>query len=696
MSIPGFAMRNYRFILVLSVAGILLGIVGFLQMPRQEDPNMSAYWNTVTAIYPGATAEEVEDRVVEPLEEAADELEEIRELRSVSLEGVGVLQVEFREDVDVEEANRLLVERITSKRSELPDGVLDVKVEQRKPSNVVMLEVAVHGMTSDSLLQEWAEELADRLRLLDDSKAVDTYGRREQEVAVLIDPARIGEMGLSLSGIARRVSAAGGEIPGGVVHAGDRRLSIRPSERLASLEDVRNIVISTVDGRPVRLRDVATVDWTTTEARHRVRYDGESAVLVTVSLKEGRNVFHLAEQARRTLASFQGDLPSDVSATVVLDQSRDVKDRLHNFWRNLLQGGAIISIFVAIIVGWRSALVVISAMLLSVTVSFGLMQAWGIVLQQMSIAGLVVVLGLLVDNAIVVVEAIARERRSGLDAIRAAVTGTERVAAAVASSTATTVAAFVPMMRTAGSVGEFTRDIPRVVSLVLVVSLAVAVCMTPLVAARLFRTERSVRSFGMSDWIERNITQRGYRRLIGQAVERPVRVIALVLLGAVALIALFPVLGMSFFPAAEKPVFLVELSTPQGTSFESTEAQAVKVSSYLRSELGVLAVTSNIGDGNPVMYYNHLPAPSASHRAELVVTIDRERVREIPELARRIRGRFADDPDVVVEPKILVQGPPIGLPVSIEIMGEDLERLRAHADRPRRYRSEIPGAVASA
>ncbi|MEZ4389434.1 MAG: efflux RND transporter permease subunit, partial [Candidatus Krumholzibacteriia bacterium] len=694
MSMSAFAIKNYRFVIVMTVAAVLLGIVGFQAMPRQEDPTLSAYFSTVTVIYPGATAEEVEDRVLEPVEQTIWELEEVKEVKSTATEGTAIVNVEFGEGEDVEKAYDLMVQRLAALRADLPEGVVEIDTRQNKPSNVVLLQVAVHGPGADDAeLKHWAEELEDRLRTLPDAKAVAVEGAQEQQAQVMVDPASLAEAGLSLTDLVGRVAAAGGEIPGGIVHAGDRRLSVKPSARLETLADVENIVLNVVDGRPVLLGSVAAVAWGSGDPSHLVRTNGEPAVLVTLTLKDGRNVFHLRADAEQVLTRFRADLPAGLTATVVLDQSQDVKDRLHGFWLNLLQGGLVIALVVALLAGWRPAAVVITAMLLSIGISFGLMNAWGIALQQMSIAGLVVVLGLLVDNAIVVVESIVQHRRRGLDAVRAAIVGTDRVAAAVASSTITTLAAFLPMMRTAGTVGEFTRDIPRVVSLVLVVSLAVAVAVTPLLATRLFGSAASVEEGGRLARVRRTLVDRPYARLLDRVLRRPWRSIALVLAASLSVLALAPLVGMNFFPAAEKPVFLVRVHTPEGTSLQHTRDQAIRVEAMLLAQPEVAAVTTNVGDGNPVMYYNHQPERGFTNTAELVVTVERSARRQVPALARRVREEFDRDPDMVVQAKVLQQGPPVGLPVSIEIVGPDLARLRAHADELETALRRIPGAI---
>jgi multidrug efflux pump subunit AcrB len=694
VSITAFAVRNYRFIIVITVAAVLLGVMGFLQMPRQEDPNLSTFGGIITVIYPGASADEIEDRVLEPIEEAAHELEEVDEVQSSASDDVAVIRAEFRDDVDKDEAYDLLVQRVTAVRGDLPAGVTDFDIRTTRPLDVVVFEIAIWGEGAEpSLLEAWGEELEARLRSLPDAGRVRVEASQAEEVHVRVDPARLAETGLALSQVVDLLAAANGDIPGGVVHSGDRRFSVRPNAKFRDLDDVRATVLTAVNGRPVRVEHVAEVSWGYEDPSYLARYNGHPAVLVTITQKEDRNIFDLANDVRGVLAGLQEDLPGGIQAAVAFDQAESVESNLRTFSMSLLQGGLIIVLLVALITGWRSALAVLSALMISVGASFFLLDNAGIALQQMSIAGLVTVLGLLVDNAIVVVEGILRARSAGVSAIKAAIQGTDRVATAVASSTATTVAAFVPMMRTEGSVGEFTRDIPIVVSVVLIVSLGVALLVTPLVAWKLFRTPGSTRPFVVSRWFDRHLTEHLYDRTLGFVVRRPRVIMLLAVVLTVAMLGLTPFIGMSFFPAAEKPLFLVTVEAPRGTSIRATDSRVRDVEAWMMSRPEVVAVTANIGKGNPQIYYNQIREAEAGHLAQLLVTVSREDASRVPALVREVREAFDGRPDFTVKAKQFMQGPPVGLPVSIELTGEDLESLSAHATRIEDALRRIPGAV---
>lgn len=695
MSTTTLAVRNYRFVIIFTLAALALGVLGFIKMPRQEDPTLPAFGGTVRILYPVGTAEEVEDRIVEPIEEAIFALEEIKTVESTAVDGFATVVGEFREDVDKDEAFDLLVQAVASARGELPEGVTDLRIIEQKPSAVAALQVAIHGPTAtDAELKHWAEELEDRWNQISDVSEVRLEGAQDRQVHVVVDPDRLASSGISLGQLSDALRAANGDIPGGSVMSGTRRLSIRPNPRYASLDDIRETVLTSVDGRPVRLGHLATVVWGSEDPQYLTRHQGEPAAMVTAQLKEGRNVIDMAASARATLDGLRADLPRHLSASIVVDQSGDVGARLRTFGASLLQGGAIIVLFVALLVGWRAAVVAISAMGISVGISFWLLDAFGVSLQQMSIAGLVVVLGLLVDNAIVVFESILHERQKGAKAVEASIRGTDRVATAIVSATATTVAAFVPMLFMAGSVGDFTRDIPTVVSLVLIVSLGVALFVTPLIASRVFASDRAVRPSGLQPLLDRLAQHGAYARTLDVAMARPRLAVGVLVVLALGLLGLAPLLGMNFFPRADdKPMFLVRVKAPQGTNIPATFERALEVESWIMEQPLARTVTTNVGQGNPMIYYNTFRDIPQSHFAELLVTVEREDSMRIPELARSIRERFADDPRFRVETKLLVQGPPVGLPVSVRLKGDNLESLRAHADRLAGTLFDIPGAI---
>ena len=692
MSLTRFAFTNYRFIWVLGTSAFLLGLLGYVRMPRQEDPSLSAFNGVITVVYPGATVDEIEDRIIDPLEERFQEIEEVDTIESTARPGFAFVNAEFREDSDKERAYDLLLQELASVQPDFPEGVVEVRTFSAKPSNVAVMELALHGKDAEPRdLLAWAEELESRLRTLSDIKSVELSGEREPQVQVTVDPDRLTASGLTLGQVYDALRAANGNVPGGVVHAGDRRLSVRSIPRFEAVPDIEETVLRTVDGRPVVVNDVATVSWGTADPVYLARYNGEPAVVITLTLKEGRNVFDLAKSAHRELEAFQGDLPPGLATTIVADQSADVQSRLRTFGFSLLQGGLIISLFVAVFAGRRPALAVVTALGLSVGISFIWLELFGIALQQMSIAGLVVVLGLLVDNAIVVVEAIQQERTAGHSPEEAAIRGTDRVSSAVASSTATTLAAFVPMLLMAGSVGEFTRDIPVVVCIVLIVSLAIALTVTPLLTARSMSKQGKERSLGQ--WFRRVIGNQLYLPLLRQAVRTPKKtLIVAFLLGTIPFLSA-PFVGMNFFPVAEKPIFLVRVLAPEGTSIESTSERVARVERWLLQQPQVRGVVVNIGEHNPTVYYNQFRRAGASSLAEILVEVEREAIPSIPEFGRRLRQEFASSPDFVVETKPFVQGPPIGLPVSVRLTGNDLTRLSGHADDLARDLRAIPGAI---
>ena len=681
MSLTTLTLRQYRFILVVAASLLAIGLLGYVEMPRQEDPSMPAFEGVATILYPGASVDEVEDRVIEPLEEILNEMEEVEEITSTTVTGAAVVRADFREDVDTEEAYDLFAQRVSEARRVLPEGVTDVRLVAAKPSNVAVFQIAIHGIDADpTRLREWAEELESRLRVLPDAKAVTVEATRDREAHVTIDADRLAAAGLTIGEIVDAIGAANRSVPGTGLRTRDEQLTVRAYDRYQDLEDVSGTVIRAIEGRPLLVEHVADVSWGLADARHLASFDGEPAALVTVTLKEGRTVMALARGVHRTLERFRSDLPQDLTASIVVDQSESVRRSLATFSTSLLQGGLIIVVLVSIVIGWRPALAVVTALVASVGISFGFMNGFGVALQQISIVGLVIVLGLLVDNAIVVVEGILEARHAGEDAARAAITGTDRVASAVAASTATTIAAFVPMMRTEGSVGAFTRDIPIVVTLVLVVSLAVALFITPLVAMRLLRSPGSARLSGLSPLVDRHVAGRLYPRLLDAVLARPLRTIAVTAVVVAIIVSMSGLVGMNFFPAAEKNLFLAQVECPTGTDLDVTDARAAVVDRWLRDQPEVLAVTRNSGRGNPQVYYNQERAAEDASVAELLVTVTDEHVSDVPDLARRLRERFADTPEFVVNAKPFVQGPPIGQPVSIELTGPDLER----AQRPRR------------
>jgi multidrug efflux pump subunit AcrB len=346
--------------------------------------------------------------------------------------------------------------------------------------------------------------------------------------------------------------------------------------------------------------------------------------------------------------------------------------------------------------GIRAASIVLLAIPISMLIGIAGLDYFGFGLQQMSIVGLVIALGLLVDNAIVVTESIGQKLRAGYPPLEAAASGTRQVAWAIASGTATTVLAFVPMLLMQSNVGSFMRSMPVTVVLVLTASFFIAVTLAPLMASRLFRQRKAGEPGGGRNIVQKQLERLScdhYKTVLGSALTHPLWVIAISLSLFAGSLFLFPKVGVSVFPVAEKPQLLLDIELPESSSFYATQELAAQIDVRVRKYPQVIAVATNIGRGNPSVYYNEFPGGESANKAQLFVLLKELQRSQMQQLVGELRRDFAEIPGAIVKVKEFQQGPPVEAPIEIRVLGDDLETLQQVAADIEQLILATPGTV---
>jgi multidrug efflux pump subunit AcrB len=699
MRLPKTAIENHQFTLVMIILLTALGLVSFFTMPRSEDPLVEFSGGNVIVVFPGAGPEDLEQLVVDPLEDEINELEDIDRLETTIQDGLAVVRVEFLYGTDPDEKYDELVQAVNQVRPDLPDGVASVETQEFKPSDVNILQLALVSETASYAdLQDRAEKLETKLERVSGVKRVDTWAYPEQEVRVDLDLGKMREIGISLDEVVYAVQTASANIPGGHVEAGQRRFNVKTSGDFQSVDDIRRTVVYGSRDRVVYLKDIAEVQFDYEPETYIARYDGARAVFVTVLQRIGTNIFDVREGLSHEIEEFQTTLSDEIAMKVVFDQSDSVSYRVGGFFQNLLQGLLLVGLVVLLAMGFRASGIVVLAIPISLLMAIGWLDLSGFQLQQISIVGLVIALGLLVDNAIVVTENISRFIAMGESRLQAAIKGTSQMGWAIVTSTITTVLAFLPMVLLQTGTGDFVRSMPVTVIFALIASLIISLTLTPYLSSRfLSRRREGEERARRTPILQRFLRQQSsgpYRKSLAFALRRPVVVLVLAVVAFAGSLALFPFVGVSLFPKAEKPVFLVNIDAPQGTSLAHTDRIASDVETFLaaRSE-DVAHYATNVGKGNPRIYYNEWPKNETSSHAQVVVALaDRSRSR-MAGLIRDLRNTFTDYPGAEVRITEFAQGPPVQAPIAIRIVGEDIRVLRDLAANLETVIRQTPGTI---
>lgn len=691
MKLPVLAIDNHQMSYLLVSILVLLGIVSYLTMPRAEDPQLDFPYVSIIVVNPGTNPQDMESLVVDPIESAVNELEDIKVIKTNIEDGLARFEVEFLYGSDPDEKYDDVLTAVNNIRSQLPTGIVKLDIKKISPSEVGILQIALTSQSHDYiLLRRMSDVLENKLERITGVKRIDVEALPDMEVKILLKPAKLHALGISLQTVYQAVNSASLNIPGGHVHAGERRFSVLTSGDFKALHEIENIVITAIDDQPIYLRNIAVVELGEGLPSYRGFYQGQASVFLSVIQRDGSNIFNVSQSVKRVLDDYKENLTGDIQLHIINDQSISVEERVNGFFSNLLQGLLLVAVACLLVLGRGPSFVVVMAIPVSIFIAIGWLDLTGFALQQMSIVGLVIALGLLVDNAIVVVENVMRLQREGLSSQEAAKQGSSQVALAIISGTLTTVLSFVPMLLMQNGSGMFIRSMPVTVVLTLLASLLVALVMTPLLSARL-RSNKNT-STKMQTRLDA-LSAGPYSRALDWALERPKKVISIALAVFVLALALFPFIGVSLFPKAEKPMILVNLELPEGASFSQTQAQASLVESILLEKDLVQDIVVNVGRGNPRIYYNVSPNRQTPNFAQLFVKLNASELPVVEPFVESLREELGVLSGIRVFIKEFNQGPPAEAPISIRVLGDNWDSIKQGASLVENIFTQQEGTV---
>lgn len=691
MSFLEFPIRRHQFTLVAFAMLVALGLSSLQRIPRQEDPYFPLAVFQVVVAYPGAEPGEVERLVAKPIEDRLSEIDDIKNIESRSNDGVAVIIPEFYGFVDSDQKYDEVVREIDALRSTLPAGLAKIEIRKINPGLVNIVQFAL--VSPDAAyreLEHYARELKDTLKTLDGVRSSETWAYPARELRVALDLPRMAGLRIAPAQVIQALQSENADIPGGSIDVDSRSFSLKTSGGYQTLDEVRDTVVAVAGGRSVRVRDIAQVSWDTQEHTYVGRFNGERAVFVTANQKDGYNIFDVRERILAAAKRFEAQLPKRISLRLGFDQSQNVEERLTRLTTDF--GIAIALVALTLLpLGWRAAGVVMISIPLSLAIGLSALYFLGFSLNQISIAGFVVALGLLVDDSIVVVENIARFLRRGHARVQAAILATQQICLAILGCTGTIMFAFLPLMMISGDSGKFIRVLPTAVLVTVGASLLVALTIIPFLASRMLNDREPAHGNRLLQWLTRSI-HRFYQPLLHRALARP----RLTVWGSLAacivvMVGVGGLIGFSLFPKADTPHFLITVETPDGSSLAETDRALRFVEGKLRQMPEVQSFFSNLGHGNPKIYYNEIGNEGDSSYADLFVKLDGYDPDETPAALDGLRRELARYPNARMHVKEFQNGPPITAPVAIRVLGPDLEQLYALAAKVEKVIEETPG-----
>ena len=691
--------RNPRLLFLVLGVILALAITAGSNIGRQEDPTITNLFATIITPFPGAEPARVEALVTEPIEEELREIPEIEEINSVSRTGVSVISLDLVLDIDPDRIEQIWTEvrdALADASGRLPPGVPEPDLDTDLTGAFTFISaitVADDLPASPGIQRRYAERLQDRLRRLPNTAIVRLYGALTEEVRVTVDPDRLAALGLRFDAVAAAIAQADAKVQAGALRGDSLDVLVELTGEIETLQRVRSIPLAaTGPGETtVRLGDVATVTRAVAEPPAALAYaDGRPAVLVATRMENDRQVDTWTRAARAALTAFERELPVGVEHRLLFDQSVYVERRFQSLGLNLAIGIGLVIGVLFITLGWRAATVVAAVLPLATLAAVTVMQAIGLPIQQMSVTGLIVALGLLVDAAIVMSDEIKRRLAAGLPALKAVGDSVHRLAIPLLASTVTTVLAFLPMALLPGPAGDFVGSIAISVIIMLTVSLILALTVTPALAGRLFKGGVTDGKGGWSQgwtipplaWV--------FDRSLALALKHK----GLAITGALVLpimgFAAFPTLTAQFFPGVDRDQLYIQVTVPGGTAIRETEGIALAIGERVRADPDIASLHWVIGESAPAFYYNMTGGrDGVPGFAEALVTSTSPAATErlIPRLQADLDAAF---PQAQILVRGLSQGPPVAAPVELRLVGPEIATLRALGDEARRLLSDVP------
>lgn len=693
MKISEYAVKNYQFTLIMFLMAVALGVTTLFTMPRSEDPEIEAPQYAIVVIYPGTSPKDMEELVVDPVEEKIHELEDMKRIKTTISDGLAVFTVEYKHESDPDDKYQELVREINALRPELPADIFRIDIQKFQPSDVNILQIAlISENASRAKLKFYAEGLKDELEKIPALKNVEVQGLPEQIVKIELRLEKIAQMHIPLEAIIGTLQSEMANIPGGSVIAGSKSFSVKTSGNYTDLNQIRNTIVYAANGKNVLLRDVAEAYVTFDETKHITRLNGHRCVFVIAAQKPGLNITETQKVYKPVLARFEKKLPSNIDMVHHFDQADNVNGRLAGLGKDFIIAILLVSITL-LPLGFRAASIVMISIPLSLAIGLVLLNIFGISLNQLSIVGLVVALGLLVDDSIVVVENIERWIREGHSRLEATLKATKQIGLAVVGCTVTLIIAFMPLVFLPEDAGDFIRGLPLAVIMAVLASMLVSLTVIPFLSSRLLKKETGPQGniflAGMQKLIHGS-----YSKLLDKALKHPVITIVVAVVMFFGSLQLFPVIGFALFPASEKPQFIINTITPLQTNLERTDSVARYVEKVLAEVPEVEYYATNVGRGNPRVYYNVIQENERLDFAQMFVQLKNDVSPERKlEVINELREKFMQYPGAKIEVKNFEQGPPVVAPVEVRLFGDNLDTLRAYASQVENLLKEAEGTM---
>ncbi|MDT8318167.1 MAG: efflux RND transporter permease subunit [bacterium] len=695
MSITDFAIKRSTAVFVLVLIILVTGTASYMSLPREASPDITIPVIIVSTPYFGVSPADMETLVTQPIEKELKNIGDVKEIRSSSSEGVSSITIEFEPDTDIDGALQKVRDKVNLAKAELPADAEEPFIQEINFSNFPIMIINISGPYGLQRLKKVAEELEDKIEGVPGVLDVTLTGGLEREVKVNLDPEKMRYYNLAVKDVIDTIRDENLTIPGGSIDLGSYKYLVRVPGEFKTTGIIGDLVVKVRDGRPVYIRDVAEVIYGFKEVSSYARLNSVQCVSLSITKRSGENLIRIADEIKALIDLEKVRQPSGTVYSITADASNDIRKMVDDLENNIISGLILVLLVLLAFLGFRTALFVALAIPFSMLISFFVLQALGFTLNMVVLFSLILALGMLVDNAIVIVENIYRHGEEGVDMNEAASRGTSEVALPVIVATVTTLCAFFPMIFWPGIMGEFMNYLPKTLIITLSASLFVALVINPVLCARLLKVKK-VRSGSIAEGEDHKPMVRWYRDFLTAALKWPILTIAASVASLVIVLALYAKLGsgVEFFPETDPSKIFVDIEAPLGTRLDVTDSIMKKAESGLAAYPNVKQYVANSGVSTGKFDMGGSSGGPANKGRISIDFIDMEKRSRSSELtADDIRKELASITGAVIKLQKEHHGPPTGPPINVEISGDDYALLGELSEKARRIISDVKGVV---
>ncbi len=677
---------------------IVAGFFAYRSLPKEGEPEITAPVAIIVTVFPGASPSEVESLVTTPLEDELSDLKDVKEMRSNSAEGVSVVVIDFQAEADLERSLQKVRENVTDARKELPDEAEDPEVNEVSFSDIPIMIASIVGDIDPVKLRKLTEDVADDIETLPEVLAAEVAGGLVREIQIYLDPERLDQYGLTLLDVYEAVKQSDINIPGGQVNVQGRRLLLRTLTEIKSVSDYAKVPLIRKDDRVVFLGEVGRVVDGHSEDITYSRVNGMASASIAVKKRNGANILETTTKVRERLKTLEKDFPAGVHTTITAEKAKFIKQGFDQMNNSAVVGLVIVIGVLFFAMGLRNSVITSFSIPLSLLLTFVFLKVFGLSNNDMVRFALVLCIGMLVDNAIIVVENVYHHFQLGKERVTAVIEGTAEIAMPVISATLTTMSAFLPMLLMTGVTGEYMGFLPKTVTIALSASLVVALVANPLILSR-FMKRTTHQGEIVKPEEDLKYLKRKYVRGVAWALNHRFRVVCMIAAGLVMVVGMlaFKLVKVEMFPDADFDYIYITVETPRGTEIDLTDAITRRVEKIVKDNVPeAVQVVATVGQQGQSAYEFSIGTSTMPHFAEITVELKdgKEFARASHhQIQKRIRPLLEKIPGADIRFRAIQWGPPTAAPVLIKIVGPEIPVLRTLTAQVRAVMEGVDGVA---